>query len=762
MKRELVERELTEVGPRRRGGMAKRRRSVTVNLTESPISWLHARGHLDARLFEAGERLRADYERAQLSAGVTMRWEPVRIRGGGDPGLNPTERQIAAKARFDGAIAEAGKGLADILWRVVCACEPLPQAEKALDWPARSGKLVLRLALDRVADFYRLPCAAIFLPQDRVTSGPCLWPWPLAKPHLAWDETAMTDQALYDVFDAIFHGDMALDPQQATALGLDKGELAAARSRLNGVGPQAERKRFDHARNALAALRAIDPAGLSATGQLRRQVAEYMLEQRLVAEQFAVSAMGYPYRISQQNGAHCKLPDYLDSKHPVDSADDAEAYLERLSAFAGVLDEESRTSHEDAARGYLAPDWALDYAEATMGKLLAQSPEASGMTRSLAERAAAKGIAGTWAEQAAAIVENEVYPALRRQAETVRELRPASAPGDGIWRLPDGEEHYAAALAYYTTTGQSADEVHATGLAQVEELSAQLDTILRAEGLTQGSVGARLAELNNRPDQLYANDDAGRAALLAVLNEGVDSMQERLGEVMATVPEVPIVVKRVPPEIEDGASAGYYYVAALDGSRPAMYWVNLRSTHDWPRYTLPALTYHEANPGHHYHLSLVQQDRELPLLLKNYWLSAYGEGWALYAEMLADEMGAYEGIERAGALQSWLFRAARLVVDTGLHARRWTLDEATRYFADTVGFTLPRSRAEIERYCVMPGQACSYKVGQNEWVRQRMRAERALGDRFDLKRFHDLLTEGLMPLSMFDRRVGAFIEREAA
>ena len=156
MRRELVERELTDVGPRRRGGTLQRRHSVTLNLGESPIGWLHARGHLDDRLFEAGERLRADYERAQLSPGVTMRWDPVRIRSTGDQGLNATERQVAAKARFDGALAEAGKGLGDILWRVVCACEALPDAEKALEWPARSGKLVLKLALDRVADFYRI------------------------------------------------------------------------------------------------------------------------------------------------------------------------------------------------------------------------------------------------------------------------------------------------------------------------------------------------------------------------------------------------------------------------------------------------------------------------------------------------------------------------------------------------------------------------------------------------------------------------------
>ena len=156
MKHHLAERELTPEGPRRRGGVAPRRRSVTVNLAESPLGWLHARGHLDDRLFDAGERLRADYERAQLGPSVTMRWDPVRIRSTDDSGLGPTERQIAARQRFDGAIAAAGKGLEDILWRVVCACETVTAAEKELDWPARSGKLVLRIALDRVADFYRI------------------------------------------------------------------------------------------------------------------------------------------------------------------------------------------------------------------------------------------------------------------------------------------------------------------------------------------------------------------------------------------------------------------------------------------------------------------------------------------------------------------------------------------------------------------------------------------------------------------------------
>jgi uncharacterized protein (DUF885 family) len=216
----------------------------------------------------------------------------------------------------------------------------------------------------------------------------------------------------------------------------------------------------------------------------------------------------------------------------------------------------------------------------------------------------------------------------------------------------------------------------------------------------------------------------------------------------------------VPVEIQDGSSNGYYYPASLDGSRPAIYWINLKDTADWPKYSLPSLTYHEGNPGHHLHQSLLQADSDLPDLLKNYFLSAYGEGWALYAEIVARDLGGYKGVELAGSLQSWLFRAARLVVDTGLHAKQWSREQATDYFASTVGFTRARSQREVERYCVLPGQACSYKIGQNEWVRLRELAETELGAKFDQRQFHEILREGVMPLDMLDTRVRAWIARQ--
>jgi len=388
-------------------------------------------------------------------------------------------------------------------------------------------------------------------------------------------------------------------------------------------------------------------------------------------------------------------------------------------------------------------------------RALRRQPAATAtMVDSLVRRAAAKGLAGDWQARASRIVSDKIYPALDRQIALIEKLKPTTRAGDGIWRIPQGDAVYAMALAQATTTTMTPDEVHRLGLAQVAEISGQLDTILKAQGLRDGSVGERLAKLNVRPDQLYANDAAGRAALLAGLNEGVKGMYARLPQAFATVPTQPLEIRAVPVEIQDGAANGYYNRASLDGSRPAIYFVNLKDVGDWPKYTLPSLTYHEGVPGHHLQISLAQESRDIPTLRKIGFFSAYSEGWALYAEQLADELGAYATpLERAGYLQSFLFRAARLVVDTGLHAKRWSREQATDYMVATTGFARPRTLREVERYCTQAGQACSYKVGHMAWTRARAKAEAALGDRFDLKQFHEVLKEGAMPLTILERRI---------
>jgi uncharacterized protein (DUF885 family) len=568
-------------------------------------------------------------------------------------------------------------------------------------------------------------------------------------------QTAGGDAAANALFERIFQEAVARSPELATSLGLDRGPLAGLKSQLSPRTAQERERDLADIRKALAELGRLDRVSLSSANQLNLDVITYSLEAQTVAPaKFGIDSVVRPYPIFQQGGAYFRTPDFLNTAHTIRSAEDAEAYLARLEAFGRTLDEDTAEQRAQAARGFLAPGWSLDLTLGQMRKLRGEDAGNSTLVQSLVRRAKAANLAGDWQGRATKIVDGSVYPALDRQIAAIEALKPTTRPGDGAWRLTDGDAIYAAALEQMTTTKLTPEEVHQMGLTQVAEISAELDKILRGEGLTQGTVGARLAELNRRPDQLYPNTDEGRAALLEGLNDDVRRMTEKLPLLFSTLPKQPLEIRRVPVEIQDGASNGYYNRAALDGSRPAIYFVNLKDVGDWPKYTLPSLSFHEGVPGHHLQISISQTSTEIPTLRKVGGFSPYSEGWALYAESLADEVGVYRGpIERAGFLQSYLFRATRLVVDTGLHAKRWSREKATDYMVATTGFAQPRTQREVERYCTQIGQACSYKVGHGVWSKLRKEAEAKLGDKFDIKRFHEILLEGAMPLTILEQRV---------
>ncbi|WP_294390772.1 DUF885 family protein [uncultured Sphingomonas sp.] len=568
------------------------------------------------------------------------------------------------------------------------------------------------------------------------------------------------DPKLDGLFDQIFADTLKRSPELATSLGLDKGANAALRHQLSDRSAGEAAREAATAKGWIAKLEAIDPAGLSAAGRLNREIVLYTLNTwTLPWDRFKLDGVQRPYRIFQQGGAYFSVPDFLNGTHTIASAEDCEAYLDRLSAFATALDQDSAVQREQAARGILAPDFSVDLTIGQLTKLRAPAAADSNMVRSLATRAQGKGIVGDWAARATRIVETRVYPALDRQIALMQQLRPKASNIAGVWRLPQGDAIYAAALQQATTTTLSPEQVHAMGLEQVRDITAQLDTILRAQGLTNGSVGERLTALNNDPAQLYTDTAEGRAQLIASLNEGVRDMTTRLPQLFLDLPRTPLEIRAVPVEIQDGASNGYYQRGALDGSRPAIYYINLKDVRDWPRYTLPSLTYHEGMPGHHLQISISQESSSIPLLRKaTGFFSAYTEGWALYAEQLADEVKAYRTpVEKAGYLQSFLFRAARLVVDTGIHAKRWSREQAVDYMVGATGFARPRVQREVERYCTMIGQACSYKVGHMTWSAARKRAEQALGPKFDVKQFHTVIRDGAMPLTILDRTVDRWI-----
>jgi uncharacterized protein (DUF885 family) len=439
------------------------------------------------------------------------------------------------------------------------------------------------------------------------------------------------DEALNRLFEAIFQEQVASFPTFATQLGLDKGELAGLRSKLDTrPDRQARIENLAQAKRWIASLEAVPPASLSPAASLNREVVLWDLKTGNVGpERFDISNPQTPYLISQQDGAYFSVPDFLASAHPIEDAADAEAYLSRLSQFATVLDNETTEQRRQAARGFLAPGWSIDLALAQLGELRSPAPADSSMVDALASRTTAKGIAGNWKARAASIVGGEVYPALNRQIAMLRQFRSTAAPGDGVWRVPQGPEIYAAALAEATTTSFTPDEIHQIGLQQVAEISAELDKILRQAGHTSGTVGERLTALNKQPEQLYPNTDAGRAELIASLNASVADMKTRLPRAFHDAPTDPLDIRRVPPEIQEGASNGYYRQASLDGTRPAIYFINLKSTADWPKYSLPALTFHEGLPGHHLQLLTAQKAGAMPMLRRIAFYSAYGEGHSM-------------------------------------------------------------------------------------------------------------------------------------
>jgi uncharacterized protein (DUF885 family) len=569
------------------------------------------------------------------------------------------------------------------------------------------------------------------------------------------------DTRINALFERIFDEQVKEAPGLATVLGLDKGANARLRATFGPEPyPQARAKEIARTRRWRAQVQAISAASLSQAAQLNREIVLYGLEGNLVGPtRFDLDSLQSPYLISQQDGAYFSIPDFLNSQHPIETRADAEAYLSRLAEFGQILDFESAEQRRQAAKGRVAPAWSLELALGQMRKLRQPAAAESGLVRSIAERTRTKNIPGNWAARAAAIVQNSVYPALDRQMALVEQLKRTTQPGDGAQRMPNGDAIYAAALAEATTTTMTPDEVHRLGLSQVAEYTGLLDALLRQAGYTQGTVGERLTALNKDPKQLYPETDAGRTQLIADLNQGVKAMTARLPQAFATLPSQPLEIRRVPVDIQDGASNGYYNSASLDGTRPAIYWINLKSVGDWPRYSLPALTYHEGVPGHHLQISLAQASTDIPMLRKISFFNSYVEGWALYSEQLAEEIGGYEGIERAGYLQSFLFRSARLVVDTGLNHLGWSRERAVDYMTATTGFPRPRVQREVERYCVSIGQACSYKIGHLAWLRAREAAKAQLGARFDLKQFHEVLKDGAMPLTILERRVR---ERAAA
>ena len=559
-------------------------------------------------------------------------------------------------------------------------------------------------------------------------------------------------------------------PENASALGLDKTR-PVLKSRLTDRSPQGARRRAAAASARLSALQSVDRATLSAQDRLDLDTVQ-------AAHQLAVEGYRFPYGdvvtlnqqwsyrntpyvVTQNSGAFVEIPDFLDSNHPIAAgAADAEAYLARLNLYADQLDGETAQLASNAALGVIAPDFLLDKTLRQMKAARAQPTSQWVVVTSLARRT--EGVPGDHARRAAAIAAERIAPALDRQIAELERHRARATSDAGVWKLPQGDAYYAWALRAATTSSLSPDEVHRLGMEELRALQALMDPLLRAQGLTQGTVGQRMTALGKDPRHLYPNTDAGRAQILDYINGRVADIRTRMPRAFATLVPGSLIVKRVPPEIEAGAPGGYAAAGTIDGSVPGNYYINLRDTSIWPRHSLPTLTYHEGIPGH---IWQGEYTYRLPLVRSLLAFNAYSEGWALYAEQLADELGVYEGdpLGKLGYLQSIAFRACRLVVDTGLHAKRWTRAQAIDWFATTNGSSIEEVTSEVDRYCAWPGQACGYKVGHGEINRLRAKAQAALGARYDLRLFDDALVKvGGIPLTLLEKVIDAHIAERSA
>jgi len=573
------------------------------------------------------------------------------------------------------------------------------------------------------------------------------------------------DAAAETVLAAIAEELLADYPESATQLGIDNGARAALKSKLGDRSAAGQKSIAQRVAQRLEHLKSIDMSALS--NAVRIDVDVVRTAHEFAKEGFAFpygdvallnsnwSWRNAPYVVAQNTGAFLELPGLLDQQHTVKDAADADAYLARMEAYAGQLDGETGRLNSAAAQNVIAPKFLLDKTLNQIGLARSGNVAEWSLVTSLGKRT--KDMPGNYAARAAKLAADKVAPALDRQIAEL-EAHGRRATGDaGVWKLPRGDEYYAWVLRAATTTGMTPEEIHQRGQEELRALQSEMDGILKKQGMSQGTVGERMTALGKQERFRFEDSDAGRAKLMAYLDARVTDMRTRLPRAFSTLVPGNFEIKRMPPEVEPGAPGAYGGPGTIDGKVPGKFWINMHRMSVFTTYNTPTLTYHESLPGHVWQ---GEYTFKLPLARSLLASNAYSEGWALYAEQLANELGVYDDdpFGRLGYLQSIAFRACRLVVDTGLHAKRWTRKQAIDWFASTNGSSVEEVAGEVDRYCAWPGQACGYKVGHSEINRLRAKAQKALGARFNFRKFNDaVVTGGGVPMLTLARSIDAFI-----
>ena len=567
-----------------------------------------------------------------------------------------------------------------------------------------------------------------------------------------------------DLLDSVAYNLLRHEPERATGLGVDTGQYAYLRGKLEDQSPGGQQAYADTLKSDLARLRAFDRTGLDSTNLTNIEVVEAAYE--LALDGFALpygdTPVGNwrtaPYVVIQNVGEYLGLPRFMQSTHMVKTAEDADAYIERLQQAPATYDGELTRIQTARSMGVVPPDFLLDKTIRQMEQTIESAGKGELFAADLRAKLAEAGLPETRADQAMALESGPIAEALSRQLAELKAERGVATSAPGISAQPQGDEFYAWALRSSTTTTLSPDEVHQQGLDELEALHARMDPILRKIGYTQGSVGARMTALSEDDRYKFAEGDVGRAQIMDFINERVDWIRSQMPRAFNTLVDPNLEVVRIPVAEEAGAPGAYGGAGSKDGTIPGRFWINLRTTDLHRKYDLADLTYHETIPGHVWE---GEYSNRLPLIRSILAFNPFSEGWALYGEQLADELGAYDGFEvgQLGYLQSLAFRACRMVVDTGLHAKGWSRKQGQQFFIERNGSKPEEVQSEVDRYCSWPGQATGYKLGHSRIVAQRERAQAALGSAYDFKAFNDaVVLGGNAPMNVMERNVGRYIE----
>jgi uncharacterized protein (DUF885 family) len=553
-------------------------------------------------------------------------------------------------------------------------------------------------------------------------------------------------------------------PQLLSGLGLLPPALDWSADELDDYSVAQGDRQAAKLEEDLATLRSYDRESLD--DKLSYDTLDYFLGTQVDGLRFRY----HDYPLNQLFGTQSNLPSFMASQHRIVGLGSAEDYVARLGEFPRVGREVMEGLKKREELKIIPPTFVVEKVTSEMQAFVATEPKKNILYTTLVDKMAkaAEPIAKADQERVLVLAEEaitqQVYPTYQAWIDYYVALKPKTTGNNGVWALPEGDAFYQYMVRMHTTTDLTPDQVHDLGLREVARIETEMDAILQGEGLVEGTIGERVRQIAARPDQLYPDTDEGRAQILADYQSMIDNIDAGLGPHFNVRPKQSVRVERIPVFKEKTSPGAYYEPPALDGSRPGVFYANLRSVGEIPRFSMRTLAYHEAIPGHHFQIAIQQELTGVPTFRKLLPFTAYAEGWALYSERFAAETGFQPTpLDDLGRLQAEMFRAVRLVVDSGLHHKRWTREQAIDYMVEKTGMPQTDVVAEIERYIVMPGQALAYKVGMNTIVELREEAKRELGDRFDIKGFHDtVLTGGSLPMMLLQQRVRDWIAAEKA